>query len=160
PARERIREEFHALCLKVPDFVDAVCSDDFARRLAACRTHEEQQKLLLFTFKRTVTTDAEILAKVRELTDLPAQTLDEDWAACCEELTERWNLEVRRYGVTLTGQQLVERMQPTITAGLRRTAEQAQHSARKSRLGASLGQIAANALALPVEDQGVYKGMP
>jgi hypothetical protein len=160
PARDRIRDEFHALCFKVPDFVDEVCSDDFARHLAACRTHDEQQKLLLLTFKRTVTTDAEILAEVRELTDQAAQTLDEDWAACCEELTERWNLEVRRYGVTLTGQQLVERMQPTITAGLRRTAEQAQRPGRKSRLGASLGQIAANALALPVEDQGVFKGMP
>jgi hypothetical protein len=160
PARDRIRDEFHALCFKVPDFVDEVCSDDFARQLAACKTREDKQKLLMLTFKRTVTTDAEILAKVRELTDQAAKSLDEDWAACCEELTERWNLAVKPYGATLTGQQLVERMQPTITAGLRRTAAQAQRPERKSFLGASLGEIAANALALPVEDRGVYKGMP
>jgi hypothetical protein len=160
PARDRIRDEFHTLCFKVPDFVDEVCSDDFARRLAACRTHDEQQKLVLLTFKRTVTTDAEILGKVRELTDQAAQALDEDWAACCQELTEQWNLKVKPYGVTLTGQQLVERMQPALTAGLRRTAEQARQPGRKGALGVSLGQIAANALTLPVEEQGVYKGMP
>jgi hypothetical protein len=160
PARDRIRDEFHALCFKVPDFVDAVCADDFARQLAACRNHDEQQKLVLLTFKRTVTTDAEILDKVRELTDEAARTADEDWAACCEELTERWNLEVKPYGRTLTGQQLVERMRPTITAGLRHTADPAAPPARRGGVGVSLGQLTAGVLTLPVEEQGVYKGLP
>jgi hypothetical protein len=160
PARDQIRDYFATLSAKVPDFVAEVCSPEFAQQLAACPTREEKQKLLLLTFKRTVTTDAEVLGKVRDLTARAAETLDEDWAASCKELTEQWNLTVKPYGATLTGEQLVERMQPTITAGLRQTAEQAQRPSRKGRLGASLNQIAANALVLPVEEHGVYKGLP
>jgi hypothetical protein len=159
PARDQIREHFHALAFKVPDFVDAVCSDEFARKLAACPTREDQQKLVLRTFKETITTDAEILARVSALTDKATQTLDEDWASCCEGLTERWNLAVKPYGGNLTSRQLVERMQPTITAGLRRAAEQAQRSGRKGWVF-SVNHITRNALVLPVEEKGVYKGMP
>jgi hypothetical protein len=160
PARDQIRTEFHALAFKVSDFVDEICSDSFARKLAACHSREDQQKLLLLTFKEKVTTDAGVLEKMRELSDNAAQVLDDDWAASCKELTERWNLTVKPYGGTLTGEQLVERMQPTVTAGLRRTATQAERPARKGRLGASLNGIAGRAMVLPSEEQGVYKGMP
>src|SRR5690242_417182 len=96
-AREEMRRYFHGLCLNVHDFVEEVCAPEFADRLEERPAPEARQELVLLAFMRHVCTEEQVLGRVGELADLLGRGLDRNWAACCTELANRWDLSVREY---------------------------------------------------------------
>src|SRR5262249_4212059 len=105
--REKVRAYFHEICVKVPNFVEEINTDDFANGLARCQTRQQQQEKLLWAFRTNVVKEGEVLDKVQTLAVNLTRTLDANWSACCGELADRWGVLVKDYRVPVTAEDLL-----------------------------------------------------
>jgi hypothetical protein len=160
-AREEMRRYIHGVCLNVHGFVDEVCSPDFAARLASRTTQQQQHELLLVVFMREVVTEAQVLNRVQVIAEDISRDLDRNWAACCEELAQKWELSVKEYRVKVTADELGDRMTPLVQRGIRQALEQAHTAVQKPALSDLPDEIGKSAmLLLPVTLQAPWAGWP
>jgi hypothetical protein len=160
-AREEMRRYIHGVCLNVPGFVEEVCSRDFAERLLARPNLQQQQELLLVAFMREVVTEAQVLNRVQVIAEDISRDLDRNWAACCEELAQKWDVSVKEYRISVTANELDERMTPLVQRGIRQALEQARTTVQKPALSDLPDAIGKSAmLLLPITLQAPWVGWP
>jgi hypothetical protein len=160
-AREEMRRYIHGVCLNVPEFVDEVCSPDFAERLALRRNPQQQQELLLVVFMQKVVTEAQVMNRVQVIAEDISRDLDRNWAACCEELAQKWDLAVKEYRAQVTASELGDRLSPLVERGIRQALEQARTTVQKPALSDYSNELGKSAmLLLPVMLQAPWVGWP
>src|SRR5262245_14071976 len=118
-AREDMRRYFHGVCLNVHGFAGEVASPAFAERLARCTNRQQQQEMLLLVFMREVVTEAQVLNRAQGIAEDVSRDLNRNWAACCQELADRWDVAVKEYRASVTAAELGERMEPVVRDGIR-----------------------------------------
>jgi len=160
-AREEMRRYIHGVCLNVHGFVEEVCSADFAARMASRTSLQQQQELLLVAFMREVVTEAQVLNRVQVIAEDISRDLDRNWAACCEELAQKWDVSVKEYRIAVTAEELGNRLTPMVQRGIRQALEQGRSAVQKparSDLPDEIGKSAM--LLLPVMLQAPWAGWP
>src|SRR5262245_38493655 len=147
-AREEMRRHFHGLCLNVHEFTAAVCAADFPERLARQPSPQAQQELLVSLFLTHVATPTQILNRVQLVAEEISQDLDRNWAACCGELSDQWNLVLRDDRHRLDAKDLTDRMTPLVGDSIRQVLEQAKAAGQPVALKEVLGEVGKSALLL------------
>jgi hypothetical protein len=159
--REAVRAYFHEICVKVPNFVEEIQTDEFANGLARCQTRQQQQEKLLWAFRTNVVKEGEVLDKVQTLAADLSRTLDTDWSACCGALADRWGVIVKDYRVPVTAEDLLAQTTPHIQAAVRDATEQARAGGERvvtPDLAADVRD--AVRLLVPVKGKGLWAGWP
>jgi hypothetical protein len=160
-AREEMRRYIHGVCLNVHGFVEEVCSHDFAERLRERSSPQQQQEMLLVVFMREVMTEAQVLNRIQVIAEDISRDLDRNWAACCGELAQKWDVSVKDYRATVTAEQLSDRMTPLVQRGIRQALEEARSTVQKPALTDVPNEIGKSAmLLLPVTSQAPWAGWP
>jgi hypothetical protein len=160
-AREEMRRYFHGVCLNVHDFVQEVCSPEFADRLAECTGAEQRQELVLLAFMREVATEAQVLNRVQVIAEDVSTDLDRNWAACCAELAGKWDASLKEYHTTVTATDLADRLTPLLQRGLRQALAEAETSGRRAPLGEAAAKVSEAALRLvPLAAEAPWLGWP
>jgi hypothetical protein len=144
-AREEIRDWFHRPCLNSAEFVYDICSHSFAERLAACPTNDLKEMCLLNAFLSKVVSDTEILNRVRVISEEIGNELDLGWAACCENVSNRWGICIKPYGCTVPND-LVKNVEPLIRESLRDAIKLAAVAGQKPAIGETIASIGISAI--------------
>src|SRR5262249_53753516 len=80
---------------------------------------------------------------------------------CCEELAQKWDVSVKDYRVSVTANELGDRLTPLVQRGLRQALEQARTAVHKPALSDVREEIGKSAmLLLPVMVQAPWAGWP
>jgi hypothetical protein len=159
--REAVRAYFHEICVKVPNFVEEIQTEEFTNGMARCPTRQQQQEKLLWAFRSNVVKEGDVLDKVQTLAADLSRTLDADWSACCGELADRWGVLVKDYRVPVTAEDLLAKTTPSIQAAVRDATDQARAGGENvvtPDLAADLRD--AVRLLVPVKGKGLWAGWP
>jgi hypothetical protein len=160
-AREEMRRYFHGVCLNVHDFVAEICSPPFAERLAECTAPAQQQEQVLLAFMRQVVTETQVLNKVQLIAEDISHDLDRNWATCCGELANKWDLSIKEYRTTVTATELTDRATPLVQNGIRQALARARSATQRPALGEMAGDVGKAALLLlPVAAAAPWIGWP
>lgn len=93
-AREEIHNWFQVHCLNAAEFAYEVCSTGFAERLAACASEELKQQCVTNAFLAHVVSAEEIQERLQVIAQEFGNELDANWRRCCDQLSQRWQLQV------------------------------------------------------------------
>jgi hypothetical protein len=160
-AREDMRRYFHGVCLKVNGFAGEVSSTEFAERLVGCGSPQQQRELVLLAFMRQVATEELVLNWVRTIAEDVSHDLDRNWAGCCEELANKWDVSIREYRTAVAAQELTDRLTPLVQDGIRQALDQARALGQRPVLGDALAGIGQSALLLlPLSREAPWLGWP
>jgi hypothetical protein len=146
-AREEIRTWFHGPCLNSAEFVYEICSHAFAEKLAACHTDELRELCFLNAFVSKVVSETEILNRVGVIAEEIGSELDQNWATCCKQISDQWDLHLRPYRPALPNG-FADRMEPLIREALHEAIQRATVAGQKPALSETVGHIGASALLL------------
>ncbi len=160
-AREEMRRYFHGVCLNVHGFASEVASPDFASRLAACTTKQRQQELVLLVFMREVVTETQVVNRVQIIAEEVSRDLNRNWATCCRDLADKWDVTVRGYKATVTAAELGDRLEPVVRDGIHQALEEARSAGQRPVL-ADFGEDVEQAalLLMQTAQQAPWIGWP
>lgn len=144
-AREEIRTWFHAPCLNAIEFARVVSSEGFRQKVARCSSRDQEAVLFLSEFLTHVASESEILNRVTLIAQEIGDELDLNWEACCRELSQEWNLQIRSYGSTLPPD-FAARLEPTIRAGLEESLQAAKVAGQRPALTETTQKIGQSAI--------------
>jgi hypothetical protein len=160
-AREEMRRYFHGACLNVHGFVKEVCTSEFAERLAASGNPRQQRELVLLAFMREVVTEEQVLNRVQIIAEEISHDLDHNWAGCCAELANKWDVSVKEYKTTVAAQELTDRLTPLVESGIRQALDQARALGQRPALGDGIRGLGKSALlTLPLSLETPWQGWP
>jgi hypothetical protein len=160
-AREEMRRYFHGVCLRVNGFAEEVCSSQFAEQLAGCGNPRQQRELVLLAFMRQVATEEMVLGWVGTIAEEISHDLDHNWAGCCEELANKWDVSIKEYRTTVKAQELTDRLTPLVQNGIHQALDQARALGQRPALGEALAGIGKSALLmLPLSREAPWLGWP
>jgi hypothetical protein len=156
-----MRRHFHALCLNVHEFTEAVCAPEFADRLSAQPNGQEREKLVLMLFMAHVTTPNAVINRVQVVAEGISQELDTNWSACCDELARQWNVKIKDESKHLDADLLTARLTPLIGDSIREAADQARKSGKPVALKETFTEFGKSALLLlPLAMAAPWIGWP
>jgi len=155
---EQIRTYFHERALQVPEFVKHICSPIFLDRLGRCSgSSEEKERCLMGAYCERVASEAGIQANVEAIATHIGNLLDTTWMEYCTKLSQRWNIQLKKYGDPLEPANFTQRVSDIIREDLRRAVQQVNSTGSIPSLGEALGGIGKSAImVLPMIRMGTY----
>lgn len=93
-ARQEIEDWFQAPCRNCAPFVDRICSESFAQKLANCSGEQEREQEIRNAFVAEVLQEHLILQKVEQIAEKIGDDLDDSWTACCGAIQNTWAVQL------------------------------------------------------------------
>ncbi len=146
-ARESIRTWFHGPCLNAAEFARTVSSNAFREQVARCASADESEMLFLSEFLRHVVSETEILNRVVLIAEEIGDELDLNWAECCRDLSEQWDVGIRAYGSTLPID-FASDLEPTIRSSVAECLALARAGGQRPALSETTEKIGQSAILL------------
>ena len=117
-ANAEVKAWFQNACLNSAEFVEYICSDSFAEKLASCRSEQDREWVVTNAFVTKVVSEQEIMRKVRTIAERTGAELDEQWEASTKEIEEKWNVQVFTSRQTRPSKDLIKQLNPIVNRQL------------------------------------------
>ena len=93
-ASEEMKLWFTGACLNSTQFVDYICSEGFASRLAQFSTAREREMCVENEFFARVVSHSSIYQRIELVARESGAILDRNWQSCCDEIATTWKLKL------------------------------------------------------------------
>ena len=130
-ARQEIEDWFQSPCRNCAPFVDRICSESFAQKLASCSGEQEREQEIRNAFVAEVVQEHRILDKIEEVAERIGNELDLSWAACCKGIEKTWAIQLPKMTASAYRLDLLESAMPHIEEQLAAVVSQADAASQR-----------------------------
>ena len=153
-AADEMKLWFTAACLNSAQFVEYVCSEEFASRLGQFGTPKEKELCVETEFLARVVSQSAIHQQIDLVAAETGAVLDRNWSICCNQIADKWQLPLRPKSNDF-GKGLHDRLDEAIAAQLRQVISRSSAVADRPSLSTTAKGVGKTSiLVLPLAQLG------